>query len=286
MKKIIIFLFYFLVGLSLSAQDIVYDSISGNKTSVFRIRGGVQEKSLKVFYENSYVLTQSKIMTSIGLTDGLKLNVDYRDYVFKYDTLTYEFTTDCKLNVIIYKYQTGTLPTDYFVGVRKSILGATMFEGQYLFISPIVAVGSQINIYDGIGATRKLLTTIKQTELSASSIKDFELTSNVTIQCIKIGKNLRLNLFHGVPTKVDVTTMTAIKAYPNPTNDKFYIEIGNNEGCNIRVFNVTSVLKYQEKSFLDRTTLDVSGYSKGMYIVVITDANKGNILKTIKLVKI
>ena len=87
MKKLLtIILFLFLSSLAL-AQDIVYDSIRGDRNYWLRVKGGENEQvTLALMYENQGLLTQSKVISGAGILNGLIPNKDFKDYSFNYDT--------------------------------------------------------------------------------------------------------------------------------------------------------------------------------------------------------
>jgi hypothetical protein len=116
MKTYIFILLFILFGLPLLAQDIVYDSIIGNKSNWFKLRGGPSEIQLKVAYENKAALIQSKILSAAGVLDALTKGIDYVDCKFPYDTLIYEFQTDTSIDAIIYKYMIHDTVPIFFIG--------------------------------------------------------------------------------------------------------------------------------------------------------------------------
>lgn len=64
-----------------------------------------------------------------------------------------------------------------------------------------------------------------------------------------------------------------LKAYPNPADQTFYLEIsGNmNKEKQFSVFNLNGAIFYQDTIF-DKTQIDVSGWASGMYIVRVDNA--------------
>ena len=65
--------------------------------------------------------------------------------------------------------------------------------------------------------------------------------------------------------------LNAISLYPNPTKDVFDIELSSGlESFDVEVYNqLGSVLKSRHASYTDKTTIDISELSSGIYYVVI-----------------
>ena len=286
MKTYIFILLFILFGLPLLGQDIVYDSIIGNKSNWFKVKGGPSEIQLKMAYENNAALIQSKILSAAGMLDALTKGVDYVDCRLPYDTLTYEFQSDTLINAIIYKYMVHDTVPIFFIGLRKAALGSNMFNGKYLFITPLFVVGSEVDIFDGIGSNRKLFLSLKGSELTDNSISDYMLSNKVTVRGSYVSRIFRESKTRGVLTNIGDITKPTIKSWPNPVSDIFHIEYLSNPGINVRVFSESSVLVYQNSVNADDFTIDVSSYKTGLYIVVLTDAKTQVIMATIKMMVI
>ena len=81
MKKLLVIILFLIFSSLTLAQDIVYDSIRGDRNYWFRAKGGENEQfTLALMYENQGMLTQSKVISSAGILDGLIPNKDYKDY--------------------------------------------------------------------------------------------------------------------------------------------------------------------------------------------------------------
>jgi Secretion system C-terminal sorting domain len=287
MKAYILTFLFLLFGLSVLGQDIVYDSIIGNKSNWYKVKGGPSEIQLKTYYENQAVITQSKILSAAGVLDALTDGIDYVDITFPYDTLTYEFQTDTTIDMIVYKYMIHDTVPIFFIGLRKAPLGATMFDGQYLFITPLFVSGSQVNIFNGIGSNRSLFLSLNPSNLTDASITDYMLSKQVTVQGFYVSRILRETKTRSVLTNPpDTTKPVSIKSWPNPVSDFFHIEYINNPGIVVRVFNEAPVLVYQNPVSSDDFTINVSSYKTGLYIVVLTNAKTQVIIATIKMMVI
>lgn len=285
MKIYISIFLFFLFGLSVFGQDIVYDSIAGNKSNWFHIKVGPLEKTVGIKYENQASLIKSKVLAAAGLLDGMTKGIDYKDYRFSYDTMTYEFSTDVPINMIVYKYILDDGTPLFFVGLRKASLGESMFEGQYMFISPLVVLDSEVKIFQGVGTNRSLFLSLKPPNLTDNSITDYQLSNKVTIQGIKVSRVLRASKTRDILTGIHDENIYVIRSWPNPVSFDFHIEIFNNRGVVIRIFNDQPKLIYENRTSNDETTINVSSYSSGIYFIVITDEPIENIISTIKMIK-
>lgn len=285
MKKIIISLLLCLYSLTLPGQDIVYDSIYGEKTYWFRTKYGSAEKQWKILYENEGIISKSKVLSAAGLLDGMELNLDYKDYNLPSDTMTYEFKTNVDINLIVYKYPNNSGTFFYYVGFRKANLGDDMFQGKYMFICPIISNGAKVNIYNGVGIGRSLVMSLNQTNISDNSLTDMNVSNTVTIQGFNVSRMLRATLSRGVLTNNILARQINIDVYPNPATNNIKITTDNDGKYSIKIFNNVPILVYQEDMYSNELDIDISEYKSGIYIIVIVDISSGGIIKTVKLVK-
>jgi len=211
--------------------------------------------------------------------------VDYKDYTFLYDTMTYEFSTDVPINMIVYKYILDDGTPLFFVGLRKASLGESMFNGQYMFISPLVVLDSEVRIYQGIGSGRTLFLSLKPSQLTDNSITDYMLSNKVTLQGIRVSRILRASKTRNVLIGINDINTSVIRYGPNPVSYEFHIKIFNNRGVVVRIFNDQPKLIYENRTSNDEIIIDVSSYSSGIYFIVITDELIENIISTIKMIK-
>jgi hypothetical protein len=286
MKKIFIILLFILISSLTLAQDIVYDSIRGDRNYWLRIKGGQTEQtSLGLMYENQGVLTQSKVISSAGILDGLIPNRDYKDYSFNYDTLTYEIKTKDSLNAYVYRFFYNDTTYQYFLAVRKAPFGASVFEGQYYFITPLVSLNSIVRVYDGIGTNRRLVVTLVANQMDEFDIQEYELSNQVTVKGVKVSKVLRSSRTQTFIGDEDdnIDFADYVKIWPNPVADILHIKMMQHDGVIINLFSTKPMLVYQKEVTSDYHEIDVTRYSSGSYILMITDMN-GIILYTGKLI--
>lgn len=286
MKKLLILLTLLIMSINIFSQDIVYDSIQGNRLYWMRVKGGnLEDTTLHLVYENLGYLIQSKVLSAAGILDGMAAGVDYKDYTFNTDTLTYEFNTDVPINVIVYKYQYNDTLSRYFVGLRKANIGDNMFDGKYLMVSPLVVLESITTIYDGIGTNRKTVLILKPDELDDTDLKDYELSNMVTLKGINVSRVLRASKTDNL-TIIDDNVVDNITIWPIPVENILNVQILNNKGVILRVYNFSSLLMYQQYTQEQLVQIDFSQYKPGTYILVIVDNLSGSILITYKIIKI
>lgn len=287
MKKLLILLTLLFISFSTLSQDIVYDSIQGNRLYWMRVKSGsLEDSTVHLVYENLGYLVKSKVLSAAGILDGMTLGIDYKDYIFNTDTLTYEFITDVPINVIVYKYHYNDTLSRYFVGLRKASIGDNMFDGQYLMVSPLIVIESITHIYDGIGTNRQLFLTLKPGELSDIDLKDYQLSNMVTLKGIRVSRILRASKTDNLITQIPDNFEDNIEIWPIPVETILNVQIMNNDGVILRVYNSLPLLLYQQYTEELLNEIDFSKYKSGVYILVITDKLNGSILYTCKIVKI
>jgi hypothetical protein len=65
-----------------------------------------------------------------------------------------------------------------------------------------------------------------------------------------------------------------ISLYPNPSSNYINVEITNSnviENYNIKLYNTIGELFFDSQLTSDLLTIDISSYSKGIYILTLTD---------------
>ncbi len=81
---------------------------------------------------------------------------------------------------------------------------------------------------------------------------------------------------------VHTNDQTAIHIYPNPGSGEFTVEFTNDTEKQINVMDITGRLVYTTKSLQDKTPVNISFLSNGMYYIQI---QSGDRVETIKIVK-
>ena len=76
--------------------------------------------------------------------------------------------------------------------------------------------------------------------------------------------------------------MDAVSIYPNPVNDILNIDIKADADM-VSIYNILGIQVYAEEVENDNLSIDVSGFSEGVYIVTILNAN--NIISLYRLIK-
>ncbi len=90
------------------------------------------------------------------------------------------------------------------------------------------------------------------------------------------------NLVYHVYSFLEEETKQQMKIYPNPANDKIWVEFGPEEKGVVMVNDLSGRTFYQSIIPLSRAlTIEVSQWPKGMYLIFITD--EGEVRKPVKL---
>ena len=284
MKKTTILILFLLFLCNLvSAQDIVYDSTRGNQNYWRREKAGKDEKVTGLWYENLGIIVRSKVLLAARVWDGLQENVDFRIDSLLNDTIVFEYKTTPPLNLIFYQYYVNDTISYNFIGLRKAAVGSDLFTGQYLYICPIIN-GSQIKIFEGIGANRSLLLSINADDYNIN-YTDYNVSEQITFQIIKGTQTILRPKILDFTTSIDENLADKIKMYPNPTSDLLSIEIPGNSGVMIRIFNNKPTLIYQEYLSEESKMIDVSTFPIGIYVLVISDEKSGSIITSKKIIK-
>jgi len=285
--KVFLIILFWLLSLSISAQDIVYDSLKGNKSNFRRIRFGTEGTINSTWYENQGIICRSKVLLSARVWDGLKQPDDFKiiNFGFPNDIVTFEFKTTGNTNLIIYKYE-GPVDTIYYASLRKAELGSDLFTGQYLFVEPIITTFDtqfKLNIYNGIGSNKTLFLSLTEGQITEADCRDYVMSDEVTFETIN-GTKLLL-----IPVIKEFITVDSIKidinVWPNPVTDKLNLSIKDNTGIVFRIYDQKASLLYEEKMMSETVLIDMLNYKSGLYILLITDYSKGNIIQVLKIIK-
>jgi len=283
MKKLIILLFL-LLSFSVPSQDVVYDSIIGNKNYWRRIKYGTSETILNTYYQNEGIIAKSKVLIAAGVFEGIVENEDYVFQPLNNDTLIFEFRSDEPLNLIFYKYYFNNESNPYnFFGLRKANLGDNMFNGKYLFICPIIPK-STINIYTGIGTKRKLFMSFKGNEINESIFTDYNVPSEMTFQVIGGSKQIIYTIIKEfILDENNFDNRVAI--WPNPVYNNLNVKIVENPGVILKIYDNKPLLLYQEYVTAENVSIDVTPFlAAGLHILVLCDYKRGNILYVGKVI--
>ena len=79
-----------------------------------------------------------------------------------------------------------------------------------------------------------------------------------------------------------VNNSLSIKVYPNPTSDKLWIESPAAEELNVRIYNLSGSLVYNNPNHFSRNAINLSEFSNGTYILKIGTLSENNVVKIIK----
>jgi len=275
------------MSFSIFSQDIVYDSLKGNQLNFRRIKWGSSGNVYSTWYENQGIICRSKVLLSARIWDGLSKPNDYQIITFPFpnDVVTFEFKTTGATNIIVYKYY-GPVDTIYYVGLRKAELGSDLFTGQYLFVEPIITsfeTQFKLNIYNGIGSNKTLFLSLIEGQVTDADCRDYIMTDKVTFETIN-GTQLLL-----IPTIKQFISIDSIKTniniWPNPVSYQLNLSYKDNPGCMVRLYDNKAALVHEEEMMSEMILIDVTKFKTGLYILVITDNNIGNIIQVFKVIK-
>jgi hypothetical protein len=90
-----------------------------------------------------------------------------------------------------------------------------------------------------------------------------------------------IDLESSVTSGLDKSTADKLKIYPNPTKDKLYIS-QLNEKSRIEIYNLQGNLILQQNEIIQDSSIDVSDFQKGVYIVKIIS---NNVVKATSFIK-
>ena len=79
-----------------------------------------------------------------------------------------------------------------------------------------------------------------------------------------------------------VNNSQSIKVYPNPTSDKLWIESPAAEKLNVRIYNLSGSLVYNNPDHFSSNAIALSEFSNGTYILKIGTELENNVVKIIK----
>lgn len=285
MRKLLIVILFLIISSSILSQDIVYDSIRGDRNYWYRIKAGENEQiTLGLMFENQGILSQSKVLSGAGILDNMIEGVDYKDYPLPYDTLIYEFNTKDPVNLLVYKFYTNDTTVNYYAGIRKAELGVSTLEGQYLFIVPLIILNSEVKIYNGIGTNRELFLELNQSQMSDNSLREYSLSNKVTIKGINISRMIRSSKTQDYVTKIDEEFKSHVKIWPNPVSDILHLEMENSDKVIVTIFDMKPQMIYQESILSNYQDIDFNNYKNGTYIIMISN-KLGIVLFTTKIIK-
>jgi hypothetical protein len=280
MKGRLLLIILLLININSFGQDVVYDTVIGNKLNWRRIKTGSTEELISISYENLGFISRSKVLLAAGIWTGLREGVDYRLEDINSDTIIFEYKTNPPLNIILYKYYYNDSTYISFFGLRKAELESELFSGRYLFVCPVIKK-STVNIYQGIGANRKLFLSVKE-PIDELLYKDYLVSGQITFQTINGSKQIL------IPTVLefieDEPFTLKVDIFPNPATDLINIQILNNEGFILRIFDEKPQMIYQQYLETDYTTINIKTFKPGLYILIFSSKSNETIQYVHKLI--
>lgn len=96
----------------------------------------------------------------------------------------------------------------------------------------------------------------------------------------------------GIPDTIDSTLIASvyefenylnnISVYPNPTTEKLTIDCSDIQNLSLVIYNIFGELLLQRELDKDKNEFDISSFSKGVYIIKVSDGNR-EILKKLMI---
>ncbi|QMU65863.1 MAG: T9SS type A sorting domain-containing protein [Flavobacteriaceae bacterium] len=234
---------------------------SGNKVYITAASGNYPDNTISYLYTNCYDLST---LTSPVL--AFKMSFDIEN---NWDYLVAEYSTDS--------------------GVSWSILGSASDSNWYTSAS--IENGLPGGQWTGLGEssnpsgnTNAIITDYSY-DLGAFTnetniIFRFKFVTDQAVN--EEGVVIDDLVINGVLSVSDEELLKSLSIYPNPSNELFTIHWNTNEKASISVYNYLGKLILNEESTLQNEhEINLKGYSKGLYFVKITSANKQAIKKII-----
>ena len=149
----------------------------------------------------------------------------------------------------------------------------TLFAGVFLLSAALSA--------------QEVISTQGDSYNNTNNTLDFTIGEPV-IETVSDGANDLTQGFHQTKLTVvsveDLDVNFSVNIFPNPTADVVNLNIDNYEGLSFHLFDVTGKLLKQEMVTAQRTTVNVSDYPKGTYLLTLTHQENKKI-KTYKIIK-
>jgi hypothetical protein len=168
------------------------------------------------------------------------------------------FSGNCDGKATTLKWSTATETNNDFFTIERSIDGIN-----YELLDTLDGAGNSLQIlnYSFIDVTPFVGTSyyrLKQTDFDGQ----FEYSEIIAVQC--------------------ENEILEVKVYPNPVTNELTIEMpGNNESVNFEIINSMGAVIYNG-SFIQKTTIQTSGFAAGIYVIKFANANNFEFKKVIK----
>lgn len=125
---------------------------------------------------------------------------------------------------------------------------------------------SVYDTYNNSTGTWDGTVAIQSSGSNAYIVMSFPVTANKTYVVGCYGSKLMLRgVSYAATTNVSNIPASGFKVYPNPVNDKLFVDV--TEPTEIGIYNFTGSLVLQKSVITLQESIDVSGLSTGMYLV-------------------
>jgi len=135
-------------------------------------------------------------------------------------------------------------------------------------------IGTDIGVYHKDSTMNEW--QLFNTGLPFVSVRELEIQYSAgKLRAATFGRGVWESDLNSFPSFVGSVNPEFIKLFPNPTEKYFTVTTPYKiENCKIELFNVTGQNVLSEKLFSERTKIDISNLSKGVYIYNILNGNK------------
>ncbi|KAB2859079.1 MAG: T9SS type A sorting domain-containing protein [Flavobacteriales bacterium] len=214
-------------------------------------------------------------------------NIYYPEYFFCFTSYIYPYPSFTE-EVLLYDFNVNVGDTVHYPHLDStyiiitwidSVLVQGEYRKQYNYsysykpMSSCQPIGPQ-NYVEGIGDINMGLFSIFiwyfENSESLNCFEDDEVFYSNVSNCMTVGNE-------------DIKTKESYQIYPNPTSEVLFIELDNPITNLIYILDITGKEVYSTKTIQKTTSIDVSSFKIGLYIVKIV-SNQGNI--TSKLISI
>ncbi|MFC2137162.1 T9SS type A sorting domain-containing protein [Bacteroidota bacterium] len=153
---------------------------------------------------------------------------------------------------------------------------ATSIEAKLISLDALISSPDYIRGFEDILPTESITSTSTYTmEISENCPVNTELPIEVNIY--SYGNLCWIDTLYiqvEEPVNIKQTSESLTRIYPNPTNDVINIQIENVNNTIIDIYDITGKKIYSILPVSEIEKIDVSGFSKGIYLIKIKQANE------------
>ena len=179
---------------------------------------------------------------------------------------------DLAFETVLNRNSTNLLP----LAVNLNVLGVTTYGEDYNRHPRFeIFEFNQDEINQAIGILKDdLIEPVEQIEITLVDNECYDVTLEDEVTLFLGDSNLSI---------ADNPSEIGVELFPNPVKDKVTIR-SNRQDLYIEVYDVLGE-RLEELQIKNKETIDMSGYSSGLYVLKIIDQSKTNIYKVQKMIK-